>query len=130
LLKIEQNKREKAEKEKIQRQKDAKILADIEEKRQAILNAIIKKEKEAKEKLEAEIEAKKQAELDEEILKEAKEKALLLAPDKEKLEILAEDFLRFPLPALESHSANITLKGVQILIKKISEFIKTQAETL
>jgi len=98
-------------------------------------DAVLRKEREAREKVEAELKAKKDAELkaikdadakaksEEESRKKA-EKEALLAPDKIKLENLANEIVKLTLPEVKSPEAKEILKQVQILLNKTSNYIK------
>jgi len=104
-------------------------------------DAVLRKEREAREKVEAELKAKKDAELKaikdaeekakaEKAAQEKSEKEALLAPDKIKLENLANEIVKITLPEVKSDEAKEVLKKVQILLNKTSNYIKEESVKL
>jgi len=119
-----------------EREQAAKLKAEKEKQ-----DAILRKEREAREKIESELKAKKDAEL--KAIKEAEDKAKAdklardkaekeaeLAPDKNKLENLAKEISEISLPELKSDEAKEVLRKVQVLLYKTSNYIKEQSVKL
>ena len=146
-LENERLKKDAEEKERlaeIERQKNAKILADQKakaDKERAELLANAEKERKEKERLEAEIKAKKDAdekarretELKIEAEKKAKalaEKKAKLAPDKDKLLIFMQAINDLPRPEVKSIEAAEIATNANSYLVKVANFIKENADKL
>jgi fused signal recognition particle receptor len=121
---------EKSKKER----EEAALLAKIEADKQA---AILKAEREEREKVEAELKAKQQAEADQKAAEEkqriADEKAakkLASAPDKDKLAILVMQLEKLVYPDVTSDEAKQIVKDTQGLIAKVITHVKTKTTEL
>jgi colicin import membrane protein len=125
---------EKARKEKEEAEKKAQV-------ERAKQDAILKAEREAKEKLEAELKAK--AEAEQKARKEAEEKAAAelkakqdaekkakAAPDKAKLNDFAKMLDELTLPELKSEEANKVLSDAKTLLQKVSTFIREKSSII
>jgi len=130
--------------EKVEAKRIAKEISDAKERQlkekvaKDAQDAILRKEREAREKVEAELKAKKDAEIkaikdaaakakSEEVSRKKAEKEALLAPDKIKLENLANEIVKITLPDVKSQEAKDILKQVQILLNKTSNHIKDKS---
>lgn len=152
-LKKEAEERER--KAEIEREKQAKILADEKAKAEAerqrqeeilrkerekaeaerkALEEKARKEREEKERLEAEMrakaEAEKKAKEEEEKRKAAAEKKARLAPDKDKLTALADTIKVIQLPEVKSLEAQAVIADVKALLNKVANFIIEKSEKL
>jgi len=141
-LKIEAEKREKElakEREKIAKEnaiREAKLAKEraeqqkkleAEQKKQRDLEEKLRQQKEAQLKKEAEELAKVEAEK-KRIEEEARKK--LLAPDKEKLLELALSLDNFNLPAVSSKEAMAVIRATEVMIGKMTSYIREKAKTL
>jgi len=141
-LKIEAEKREKElakEREKIAKEnaiREAKLAKEraeqqkkleAEQKKQRDLEEKLRQQKEAQLKKEAEELAKVEAEK-KRIEEEARKK--LLAPDKEKLLELALSLDSFNLPAVSSKEAMAVIRATEVMIGKMTSYIREKAKTL
>lgn len=125
---------EKLQKEKEEAEK--KRLAE-EKKAQAKLEAIEKEKKEAEEKLqrerEAQAEKERKAREAEEEKKRAEEEAAkkaLLAPDKEKLAELVKVIDTIKFPAVSSKEAGDIIREANLMLDKVSSFIREKSKGL
>lgn len=125
---------EKARKEKEEAEKKAQA-------ERAKQDAILKAEREAKEKLEAELKAKAEAEQKAKKEAEAKaaaelkakqdaEKKAKAAPDKAKLNDFAKMLDELALPELKSEEANKVLSDAKTLLAKVSNFIREKSSII
>lgn len=58
------------------------------------------------------------------------ERAKLLAPDKEKLLSLAADLEAYALPAVASKEANAVIRATEVMIGKMTSYIREKAKAL
>lgn len=100
---------------------------EAEQKARRELEAKIQAEKEAQQKAEAERLAKIEAE---ENAKAEAERKQLLAPDKEKLIELANLIDSTQLPAVKSNEAQAVIRATEVMIGKVSTYIRDKAKTL
>jgi colicin import membrane protein len=128
----------KAIEEKAKRKRRSRKKGKVERAKQ---DAILKAEREAKEKLEAELKAK--AEAEQKARKEAEEKAAAelkakqdaekkakAAPDKAKLNDFAKMLDELTLPELKSEEANKVLSDAKTLLQKVSTFIREKSSII
>lgn len=123
-LKAEAEKREKEL--AIERAEQQKKL-EAEQKKQAALQNELRLQREAEAKKEAERLAKIEA--DKKAIDEANRKKLL-APDKEKLLELASMFDSLQLPAVSSKEAMGVIRATEVMIGKMTSYIRERAKTL
>ena len=90
----------------------------------------LKKEREEKEKLQAEIKSEKAAELKAKLEAVEAERKAQAAPDKEKLLNLAVIIDTIPFPELKDEVAKAILLNVEILLKKVSDYIHKSTEKI
>lgn len=141
-LKAEADKREKElaiEREKIAKENKARETKlakeraeqqkklEAEQKKQTALQNELRLQREAEAKKEAERLAKIEA--DNKAIDEANRKKLL-APDKEKLLELASMFDSFQLPAVSSKEAMGVIRATEVMIGKMTGYIRERAKTL
>lgn len=137
-LKKEAEAREKElAKERAENEKKAKAAELLRQKEQDKADAILKAEREAREKLQRELEVKqleeeriRLAKIAEQEEKEAKAKALLLAPDKEKVKVFFEQFKQLEFPQLESEAGKKMTIRINEALAVVKQVIIQDSKTL
>lgn len=94
-----------------------------EQKKREIAESALRRQRELREEEERERKAEEQK-------KERAAKKLAAAPDKKKLESVAIFIDSIALPIVESEDAKTVVKSVESLLKKVSNFIRSQSEGL
>lgn len=130
-LKAENEAKEKLLAEERKKADDARKLAEAKAKKEREESeAKLKAEREAKEKLEEQLRQEAQKKQAEEKAKQIAEKKAKSAPDKQKLLDLANKIEALELLDLKSDEAVKILDDVQILIRKLTTFIREKSNQL
>lgn len=118
---------EKKEKEFARERAKQEKQLEIERKKQAELEAKLRAEKEVQQKKARE--AREEIEAEKKATEEVNRKKLL-APDKEKLFELALIIDKIQLPAVLSKEAGSVIRATQVMISKMTNYIREKAKTL